>query len=72
MNKQSVGFGTQNNKIAELFEDDMYLELYNARCHDTGEQNSCKWSTIQGLGILSEIPTPCDRTFKDQSDILII
>ncbi len=32
MNKAPAG-----NPIAELFEDQLYTDLFNARCHDTGE-----------------------------------
>ena len=29
--------GATVNPIAELFEDQLYTDLFNARCHDTGE-----------------------------------
>lgn len=28
---------TQNNPISELLEEQLYSDLFNARCHDTGE-----------------------------------
>jgi len=37
LNNQSV-----NNPIFELFEDHLYTELFNARCHDTGEAANSK------------------------------
>jgi len=30
------------NAIAELFEDQLHTDLFNARCHDTGETSNCK------------------------------
>lgn len=30
------------NPIAELFEDQLHTDLFNARCHDTGETTNRK------------------------------
>ena len=36
------------NAIAELFEDQLHTDLFNARCHDTGETSNRK-STVEQL-----------------------
>lgn len=33
---------TKVNTISDLFEDPLYTELFNARCHDTGEAANSK------------------------------
>ena len=39
MMKGGSGLG---NPIAELFEDQLHTDLFNARCHDTGETTNSK------------------------------
>jgi hypothetical protein len=34
--------GGIGNPIAELFEDQLHTDLFNARCHDTGETTNSK------------------------------
>ena len=34
--------GIAVNPIQELFEDQLYTDIFNARCHDTGETANSK------------------------------
>jgi len=34
--------GGLGNPIAELFDDQLHTDLFNARCHDTGETTNSK------------------------------
>ena len=36
----------QSTPISELFEDQLYTDLFNARCHDTGEATSRKYQAF--------------------------
>ena len=43
----------QVTPISELFEDQLHTDLFNARCHDTGEATSRKLSAIALICSLS-------------------
>ena len=41
--KTKRGPHVETNAIAELFEDNLYTEVFAARCHDTGESSNSKF-----------------------------
>ena len=46
-NKQQLKSKQQSNPIQDLFEDQLFTELFNARCHDTGETTNSNYLTFQ-------------------------
>ncbi len=39
---KTKGTGLDTPDIKTVFEDQMFADLFNARCHDTGEKPLCK------------------------------